>query len=151
MKKYKIRNLCTLLDGLVVDAEFNDSLNLYSVVRIEQKNHLMASFSNPVFEESFFISPKHLVEYQDEDVEFDTTSPYGKFISSKCVIYKNLIVTLNKFERAVSVKVQEESTKRTLYSHSFFSKTRDVLKLISLVEDEVYETDDLIFDLQEYQ
>lgn len=153
LKKYMIHGLGSLMDGLIayVDADryFYDGLaDLYCVVRLEQGSKLFPTFSVPLKDESFYIRRDclSLVE-EDEEIEFETSNPYGKFMSEhRYVSSSGVTVTWVMYEEAMTVSVAQEGV--TLLNTIFQGTRQEVFDFLCGI-DRSYDMDDIVFDLNQ--
>lgn len=152
-----IRNLCPLLDGLIVEAEPNDeNLELYAVTRLLDRNTIVGDRSI-VFNMqagSLYIGKDFLSQIDNpEEREFDFKNPWGKCLFEVSYLKGNLNIAKAQYETCMQVSVQEniDGHYKTLSSYYFDNDKKEFANTVieqHLSTNEDSEVENIVFALQ---
>jgi hypothetical protein len=160
---YKIRGLAKGLDGLVVQTiidvnSLKPDIFPVPIERIFDIDSIIgdreASVQLPSY--GLCIGPGYLESTDDPTKrEYDHTSPYGKFLREKTIVFKSdstiLEIAYARFENSLQTTVRNAAAPagapKTLYAENF---SKDLDRIEKMIYDTSLESsDDLIFRLQE--
>jgi hypothetical protein len=152
MKKYIIKNLCDLLDGLIVHGEGVDisGAGFVRIERLEQRSELFDTFSIPVTGR-LLIEDSNVETYEVEEREFLTDNPYGKHLAEGRIDRGSVAVVWALYNRAFTAKVFSET--KPIYGVNFFGERgREAHEFVqNALLDESYDWDEVVFDLQGFE
>jgi len=146
MSRYKVVNAGDLFNGLIVEGYCSGGL--LEVRSVSKTNDKLKQFSISVPERMMWFSLNALKLLVDEEIELDTTSPFGEFIDSGSITHINLTFNWAQYENAVSLNVSDNG--KTLCSYNFLDKNEreEALSFVSDVSHRMYDWDDIVFDIE---
>jgi hypothetical protein len=155
LKKCRVAGVGDLFDGLIVFVDrdgwiFHDNCPLYPIVRVQQGSKLFSEWSVPIQLESLYIAGNRLTDVpDDDDVEFDLTSPWGSFIAEhRHVSPSGVHLVWCNYEDALTVSISQDG--KTLYNDVFRGMDADEVYefLCKRTQDTDYDMDEIVFDLK---